>query len=867
MIRALCLILLLSAPGRSLAETVLIRSGEHAGFSRLVFQLKGQPSWQFGRVEGGYEVRIASFDTTFDTSKIFELIPTTRITDVFAAGPGRLFVRVECDCHTDVFELRSGRIVLDIKDGPPDRGASNENPLPQLAAGVGWTDDNLADPVVSNHTAPQKTTSDAVAPPKFGEPYPPVTDMLERAIPAAEPVERVVSTIDEPDPHSIIGPGRGPEIGKVQNVTISGSAFSPVASEIGNISARQFDTLQPLDNPRPIREVRAPDKNPPDVSDQFVTRRVLLEQLQRATHQGVVFISPGKLKPPPQVATKPEHPNVFANKPDQSQPAKPGIPPTESRHIKIETVIDRSKANETTVPIITVDGQDCLDPVHFDVRAWGQTPSHTSPFGDFRASLVEEFDRPNAEIVANLVKRYIFLGFGAEAKSLIEAFNLDFPGTEMLLEMAQILDGIPPPNKGILQSQLSCPNEPALWAVLSFDRVPAGEILDTKSVLRTFSGLPIHLRKHLGPGLAQRFLDRDDVSTATNIRNLIDRASTTADGEFDLLQAQIAEKSGKTQQFEAHLESAIRKDGFSAASALVELIETQLRSGTPVSETDAKSADALAVEHRGTAMGHRLMRAAILGFAVSGRVETTFARIDTALHNGDIRLDEAEGLRADAHIRNASDSADMVFLRIAFTNSFSHSESMAKTQTARIATADRLIKLGLFEKAKQTIQSGPVAPGPHARTLLADIALHEGLPDQAEDLLLGISGEKADLLRARASEIKRDYGRSAKIYGELGLGTEQSSAAWRAADWELVASTGPSIRAQAARMALGWPSQPKGPAVDQTQSLPDASKMISGPDRDASQEHLSNTLLAQGRIQLDRSRELRRVLDVLLTQP
>lgn len=128
MIRALPLLIaaLVATPG--LAAN--IRSGEHADFSRLVIQFEDAVDWELGRTETGYLLRSAGLKTPMDLSGVYRLIPRTRIARVQHEQDLMEFkVVLACDCHADAFELREGRVVIDIKDGPAPLSAGFEAPL------------------------------------------------------------------------------------------------------------------------------------------------------------------------------------------------------------------------------------------------------------------------------------------------------------------------------------------------------------------------------------------------------------------------------------------------------------------------------------------------------------------------------------------------------------------------------------------------------------------------------------------------------------------------------------------------------------------------------------------------------------------
>ncbi|MFC7702643.1 hypothetical protein ACFQXB_00360 [Plastorhodobacter daqingensis] len=107
---------LLAAP--AVAEEVRVLSGEHGRFTRLAMVLESPSGWEFGRVEGGYELRFARGGISFDTTSVFSRIARRRIADV-AVNPttNGLRIALDCTCYANVFEDRPGLIVIDIREG------------------------------------------------------------------------------------------------------------------------------------------------------------------------------------------------------------------------------------------------------------------------------------------------------------------------------------------------------------------------------------------------------------------------------------------------------------------------------------------------------------------------------------------------------------------------------------------------------------------------------------------------------------------------------------------------------------------------------------------------------------------------------
>ncbi len=100
------------------AQEIAVQSGEHAGFSRLSVAAGEGTGWRAGRTADGYAL-ILDRDDGFAIGSVFEMIPRSRIAEV-TAEPGRLDIRLGCDCHLQAFAWQRGWLILDVIEGPPD---------------------------------------------------------------------------------------------------------------------------------------------------------------------------------------------------------------------------------------------------------------------------------------------------------------------------------------------------------------------------------------------------------------------------------------------------------------------------------------------------------------------------------------------------------------------------------------------------------------------------------------------------------------------------------------------------------------------------------------------------------------------------
>lgn len=121
--------------GPAHAQTVRATSGEHDGFTRLVFDYGKPVDWKMGRTQDGYQMRLKGTAPAYDLTAVFNLIGKSRLASIWAEPEGGdLNIGLACACHAIPFEFRPGIIVIDLKDGPPPKGSSFEIPLQGAAA-------------------------------------------------------------------------------------------------------------------------------------------------------------------------------------------------------------------------------------------------------------------------------------------------------------------------------------------------------------------------------------------------------------------------------------------------------------------------------------------------------------------------------------------------------------------------------------------------------------------------------------------------------------------------------------------------------------------------------------------------------------
>ncbi len=125
----------LATAGAASAEGGAIRSGEHAGFSRIVMEIDPTTEWSLELAPGSATIFFPQKAIDFGTRDVFERIPRTRITAVESrvepAGT-TVSVAIDCDCRVSTAFVNARHLALDIsdRDTPPAPAATLVDPAP-----------------------------------------------------------------------------------------------------------------------------------------------------------------------------------------------------------------------------------------------------------------------------------------------------------------------------------------------------------------------------------------------------------------------------------------------------------------------------------------------------------------------------------------------------------------------------------------------------------------------------------------------------------------------------------------------------------------------------------------------------------------
>lgn len=530
---------------------------------------------------------------------------------------------------------------------------------------------------------------------------------------------------------------------------------------------------------------------PPDPSLQPL-RETLMRQLAQGATQGVVEMA--------------------------DIPPDNGLPATDfpATHIRIgetrNNISDRLGSQDRA---IGATGTACTQDALLDIASWGsaETPV-TDQIAELRRSLSGEFDRTNPETVEKAVKLYLYLGFGAEARQLADAFDLASEGGAVWRALGSLLDDHPD-QEHVFAGQAACEGPSALWSFLADDNLVKGDPVNEGAIRLAFTALPLHLRELLGLKLSERFLAIGNENAARALGDSISRATGAAGHEAKLMEAELNLHRGDADLAEDLAGEVLQDPGQDHMQALVAQIEARVAQKRPIAADTVVELEAFLRGTEGTTQEARLREILMLAQASSGDFNSAFQT-----------LPEFPQQKATLWDLLATLATDDVFL----THAVLGAETPPPQIPDAIATAltRRLAGLGLGTPAKQwlnTVQS----PDPQ---LAAEIAL---LGHDAPAVLSNLPAKDDNTtfaMRLQALETLGDFPMQAELTAKSGDLSAAAIALAKAGDWQGLAKAEPSPwQAVAAEVAPVPPMPDTNPDPQKTGALGQGHALVAAGER------------------------------------
>ncbi len=711
-------------------RAMTIRAGEHPNYSRLVIPGTNDLAWEFRTFGREATLMLPTSSITYDTSRIFDRIPRARILKTTAEVVGDetyITLVLGCDCNVST-AIEGGGLIIDVRDSAP-------SPADATTVEAGATDT----------TPPQNT--------------------------AQEVVERPISR---------------PAVG----------ANAP---------------------PEPTDQPSAPSGIPNDLAD------LLIAQLNKAAEQGIVELNDQEEPPAPSQAP------MQAAEPQDPTPPQPddtGLTPRFEAIDGLDGVAERMQqalddvagasdlggSVRITIPeelaqppkrqnngrrppadkVVADTDPDlqCVDDELLDVGYWADERSYSVQVADLQSRVFGEFDEPNLGAVLELARFFIFFGLGTEAKSLLDDLKLEEFQSDLLMEIANTVEGKPHFDGGILDSAANCTGAVAMWRTAALDTTETQPLPDADEVIATFSELPIEVRRIIGPRLVKSFLARDQRTEASQIFAIVERAAGNHGDEHELMRAELALLNGDHGAAEQIYWTLVYENSASSGIAATALVTSMLDRDAQIPANVLSVLEALAFEYRGSELGKDLLLTAIKAKAgtneLADAIKTALAEIEASPDMSQAYFNAVDDILADASL---SETGDVAYLSVIFDN-WQIVESEVLRDETKIKVAQEVMGAGLANTARDVLATLSDANEIEVRPILAEAAMR--LNDRATVINLQTALPDDQLLRALASRALGGLGQHEEAL-TVATGVDDlpgtASLAWRAGVWDAVDDT------------------------------------------------------------------------------
>lgn len=691
--RFLLIILMVLTTTPAANAKILVRSGEHAEFSRLVFVYDEEITWSLNDHDAGYQLVLDGLLSEINLAPIYRFIPKDRLTAISVSETDfrTLLLSIAPDHHIEVFEISAGTLVVDIKYGP--------NPKT-----------NVQKPLI-----------------------------------------------------------------KSGDFETTGSL--PLIPDVSPAPAIGFPGLQTIE-----------------------AQQKLEAQIDLAARQGLI-------RAPVHAAENPiETPSKKQDPAEQSLPYDPIIPDFDTYSTKevyqnhlnlnVQNVFDRDLPDIVGASILEADHQMCLQDDLFELENWRSRPANSDEISGLRRTLIGEFDLPDKAVLEKLIKLYIVLGFGTEARDLLNAYPNMVSQNALLGELALLVETGDLTENSQLALQAHCPGKSAMWAILARPAIPLGETPDGMAIARHFSVLPGLLRKQIGPRLGTRLLKAGFTDQASGIAKLMARSAGPDNAAVSLFFAKLDLAQAHTARAEEQLLLLISTNAPNAAEAFEVLISHRLSIGALVERPLIDHAAALAHELRGSLSGQILRRVEILSWAARNEQTRAFEILthEAVLSNLDPRF--ANEIANEVFLsfgRDFSDADEIVQAYFRFRYLLTGDPEM---DNARRQVARSLLSVGLPKPALEVLHPMQSRSTSADAQLMGEILLQLGQAKAARKLLEQSSNSKSDALLAKTYEQLGEFDLALDTLGETTGNSDDL--AWKAGRWDVVSTSHYETRRNAA---------------------------------------------------------------------
>ncbi|MDQ2065288.1 hypothetical protein Q9295_02785 [Xinfangfangia sp. CPCC 101601] len=445
---------------------------------------------------------------------------------------------------------------------------------------------------------------------------------------------------------------------------------------------------------------------------------------------------------------------------------------------------------------MTADGGRCTTDAELDLANWGLDGPVVGQIGPGRSGLLSEFDDPQPEAILRAARLHLHLGFGAEARQILQMLQgHEAQDAAILTALSYLVDQAPLAHSPFAEQE-ACDTAAALWATLARLPDPLPRHTNADAVARSFASLPPHLRSYLGPPLVDAFLAAGQEEPARVMRDAIQRLPGPSAHEVAMMEARFNLAEGGADRAQAIASAVLAEGGAAGGEAIVTIVEAAFQGSQTLDPAVPALLETYLQEAKATPLEADLLRARVLAAAMAGDYASAF-----------LYLPQAPDTFADLWSMAALNASDEVFLAEAAASAGQrpYVNWVLTEQVAR-----RLLALGFPDLGLKWLGKVDASSDPDLRLLAAASQLALGDATAVLLTLDGLSSTDADGLRAQASQQLGDIEKARQFSLAAGqIETGQRLLTWTQ-DWPLVEAEGPSNWQGAAALAPPLADPPGG---------------------------------------------------------
>lgn len=597
--------------------------------------------------------------------------------------------------------------------------------------------------------------------------------------------------------------GAPPEGSFFERVAGSGNTLSPLGQALGR-EVQPTPAYNWLDGVTDIVSVAPASRNQVDLDAQIDAddfRSAVVDQLAKGATDGIIDIVPEGLSAPslPSTIAAPTEP---ADNQELPPAPVPGVQVSDGRQ----------------GPPLDEFGGLCPAEEKVDLARWSVVDDWATALAASRNGILGEFDQANQDGIDLAVRTHLYLGFGAEARNIMQAFSQQSAIDPLALGISYLVDGQQPPSATFTGMQ-TCDSGAAFWSLAASLPQDTLAALNGKAVARTFLGLPPHLKQHFAQQTVEGLIRAGDTQNAEVVRAALTRAIPEDSQLAPLMDAQKALVDQEPEKAEALIENITDAD--LAAEALLALIDARFQQLKPVDERDVVALAAFASDFKSTTKEATYKKAMIRAQALAGDFAAAFQTADAnPAFRGDVWMILLAVGQASDLLNHAVDSAG--------------TEQDQISSATKAGFARRFIEMGLPNVAQLWMPDRPEDP-----MLMAEVALEN------KDGRMALRALSQDLSGA-------DQKLLARAFGETGNFVQAAAVLRRAGEAEQAA--------QMERWANVWPADAPAESTTEAGAAEDniwsRLAMLRKPRSDdptlpalqASQDFLTQSVLTRDRI-------------------